>query len=95
MRCFFLFFQEARRSVHSSNSSVLNNTAYSHICHLLICKSVVQSENMGCGFSRKFVVNDLPGQDQMAMEIFVKFHLSEKDIDLFYTAFCDMDSNGR
>ena len=37
----------------------------------------------------------LPGQDGLAVDLFEKLHLSGRDIDRFYTAFTDMDSDNR
>jgi hypothetical protein len=51
---------------------------------------------MGCVFSQEFVIReDVPGQDSLAHEMFQKLHLTKKDIDILYTAFCDMDADSR
>ena len=50
---------------------------------------------MGCIVSKKkFVPNsDVEGQDESAMEIFQLLGLSQKDIDLLFTAFWDIDAD--
>lgn len=49
---------------------------------------------MGCIFSRQFVAREgVPGQDALAMELFEELGLDKSDVDIFYTAFCDMDAD--
>ncbi len=50
---------------------------------------------MGCIFTkRKFVVNSsVEGQDESALEVFQTLGLSDRDIDLLYTAFWDIDAD--
>lgn len=50
---------------------------------------------MGCiGSKRKFVItSSVEGQDASAMEIFQLLGLSQKDVDLLYTAFWDIDAD--
>eukprot|EP00603_Paraphysomonas_imperforata_P006100 CAMPEP_0114437424 /NCGR_PEP_ID=MMETSP0103-20121206/14005_1 /TAXON_ID=37642 ORGANISM="Paraphysomonas imperforata, Strain PA2" /NCGR_SAMPLE_ID=MMETSP0103 /ASSEMBLY_ACC=CAM_ASM_000201 /LENGTH=373 /DNA_ID=CAMNT_0001607813 /DNA_START=220 /DNA_END=1338 /DNA_ORIENTATION=+ len=49
---------------------------------------------MGCVFSQEFKVREeIPGQDSLALETFRRLHLSKKDIDILFTAFCDMDAD--
>ena len=51
---------------------------------------------MGCGYSKHFLVDeDVPGQDSLANEIFKQLHLTQNDVDILYTAFCDMDADTR
>jgi Ca2+-binding EF-hand superfamily protein len=50
---------------------------------------------MGCTASRRpFVVNSkVEGQDQAALNVLTELGLSQRDIDLLYTAFWDMDAD--
>ncbi len=50
---------------------------------------------MGCIFTkRKLVVNSsVEGQDESALEVFQTLGLSDRDIDLLYTAFWDIDAD--
>lgn len=50
---------------------------------------------MGCMASKRpFVVNSLvEGQDQAALNVMTELGLSQRDIDLLYTAFWDMDAD--
>lgn len=52
---------------------------------------------MGCAFcsmTLTFEENEfLPGQGPDAVEIFEQLHLTNKDVDMFYTAFVRMCTN--
>lgn len=46
---------------------------------------------MGCGYSKTFVVRDeVQGQDSIAMAVFDKLHLTQSNLNVLYTAFCEM-----
>lgn len=49
---------------------------------------------MGCGSSKKFVINeDMFGFDSKSKKFFETLGLSDRDLDLLYTSFFDMDSD--
>lgn len=49
---------------------------------------------MGCAYSVEFVVNEeVSGQDSNALSLLQQLHLTKKDIDILFTAFCDMDAD--
>ena len=49
---------------------------------------------MGCIGSVAFVRDDsVPGRDQIAVETFEELNLSQSDLDIFFTAFIDIDAD--
>lgn len=48
---------------------------------------------MGCINSKPFAPNDgIPGQDQLAVDVFTKLFLSDRDITELHNSFCDIDT---
>jgi hypothetical protein len=51
---------------------------------------------MGCGYSKKFVVREeVQGQDDIAKAVFDKLHLTQSNLNVLYTAFCEMGPETR
>jgi Ca2+-binding EF-hand superfamily protein len=48
---------------------------------------------MGCANVKFEPDEDIPGQDQLALTVFNKLKITDREIDLLYTAFLDIDAD--